>query len=295
MSFVLGPNRYGKAENRVVRIYRDTARHEIRDLNVTTALRGDFTAAHVEGDQSHVLTTDTQKNTAFAYAKTVGVSSPEAYALALGQRLLTAAPAATASRVQVLEYAWERVEVGGVGHDHTFVRRGGEEVRTAVVVRERDTQPTVVSGFTGLVVMKTTGSQFTGFLREDYTTLQDAEDRVLATSLTARWRNATTDGLDWDAAHAAVRQTCLAAFATTFSRALQETLWAMGSAVLEAHPHVTEIDFSAPNRHHFVVDLTPFGLDNPGEVFHAADRPYGLIEARVQREAHECREHFGEL
>jgi urate oxidase len=281
VSFVLGPNRYGKAETRVVRVRRDTARHEVRDLNVSTSLRGDFTAAHVEGDQSHVLTTDTQKNTAFAYAKRVGVSSPEAYALALGDRLLTA--------------AWERVEVDGTGHDHTFVRRGGEEVRTAVVVRERDGEPTVVSGFTGLVVMKTTGSQFTGFLREDYTTLQDAEDRVLATSLTARWRHATTDGLDWDAAHAAVRQTCLAAFATTYSRALQETLWAMGSAVLEAHPHVAEVDFSAPNRHHFVVDLTPFGLENPGEVFHAADRPYGLIEARVQREAHECREHFGEL
>src|SRR5512145_3307296 len=104
MGFALGPNRYGKAENRIVRIYRDTARHEIRDLNVTTTLRGDFAAAHVEGDQSHVLTTDTQKNTAFAYAKQVGVSSPEEYALALGERLLVAAPAATASRVQVEEF-----------------------------------------------------------------------------------------------------------------------------------------------------------------------------------------------
>ena len=43
MGIALGPNQYGKAENRVVRIYRDTARHEIRDLNVSTSLRGDFT------------------------------------------------------------------------------------------------------------------------------------------------------------------------------------------------------------------------------------------------------------
>ena len=46
---------------------------------------------------------------------------------------------------------------------------------------------------------------------------------------------------------------------------------------------------------HVLVDLSPFGVDNDGEVFIATDRPYGLIEARVQREAHECREHFGEF
>lgn len=293
MSFVLGPNRYGKAETRVVRVYRDTTRHRIRDLNVTTQLRGDFAAAHVEGDQAHVLPTDSQKNTAFAYARKVGVRSPEDYALALAERLLGAAPAATASRVQVEEYPWERVEVAGTGHDHTFVRRGGE-VRTAVVVRERGDRPLVVSGFHDLVLLKSAGSEFKGFLREEYTTLEDSGDRILATSLTARWRY-TGDPPDWDAGHAEVRRTCMEAFATTYSRALQETLYAMGVAVLEAHPHVAEVDFSAPNKHHFLVDLTPFGLDNPGEVFVAADRPYGLIEARVQRDPHDCREHFGEF
>ena len=97
MGIVLGPNRYGKAENRVVRIVRDTPRHEIRDLNVSTSLRGDFAAAHTDGDQSQVLPTDTQKNTAFAYAKVHGVESPEDYGLALGRRLLDATPAATQS------------------------------------------------------------------------------------------------------------------------------------------------------------------------------------------------------
>ena len=132
MGISLGPNRYGKAENRVVRVYRDTERHEIRDLNVSTSLRGDFAAAHVTGDQSAVLPTDTQKNTAFAYAKKHGVTSPEDYAVALGTRLLEATPAATGARVEVEEYAWDRIPVGGAGHDHAFVRRGGE-VRTAVV------------------------------------------------------------------------------------------------------------------------------------------------------------------
>ena len=165
MGIVLGPNRYGKAESRVVRIVRDTARHEIRDLTVSSALRGDFTAAHVDGDQSQVLPTDTQKNTAFAFAKRHGVSSPEDYAIALGQRLLEATPAATGAAITVEEHPWDRIQVDGAGHDHAFVRRGGE-VRTTDVDVERDGVH-VTSGLRDLVVLKSTGSEFKGFLRDD--------------------------------------------------------------------------------------------------------------------------------
>lgn len=286
MTYVLGPNQYGKAENRVVRIYRDTARHEIRDLNVSSALRGDFTDAHVTGDQANVLPTDTQKNTAFAFAKQHGITSPEDYALALGSRFLDVTPAATASRVEVEEYAWDRIDVGGQGHDHAFSRRGGE-VRTTVVTQDRsgDTSRTwVVSGLKDLVILKSTGSEFKGFLQDEYTTLQEADDRILATSLVARWRYETIEGVDWNKSFDDIRTVLLETFATTYSHALQQSLYAMGSAVLEAHPEVAEIKFSAPNKHHFLVDLSPFGVDNPGEVFIAADRPYGLIEATVQRE-----------
>ena len=286
MGIVLGPNRYGKAETRVVRIVRDTARHEIRDLNVSTSLRGDFASAHTAGDQSHVLPTDTQKNTAFAYARKHGVTSPEDYALALGRRLLEATPAANGATIGVEEYAWDRIDVDGAGHDHAFVRRGGE-VRTTQVDLTGD-RAVVVSGLKDLVVLKSTGSEFKGFLRDEYTTLPDADDRILATALRATWRHTGADpiggGVDWNASYDAVRALLLATFATTYSRALQETLYAMGRAVLEADEGIAAISFSAPNKHHFLVDLEPFGLDNPGEVFVAADRPYGLIEATVTRE-----------
>jgi urate oxidase len=282
MGIVLGPNQYGKAETRVVRIMRDTPRHEIRDLNVSTSLRGDFGAAHTHGDQSHVLPTDTQKNTAFAYAKKHGVSSPEDYAVALGGRLLEATPAAEGARVRVEEHAWDRIEVGGHGHDHAFVRRGGE-VRTARVDVTRE-RTEVVAGVEDLVVLKSTGSEFKGFLRDEYTTLPDADDRILATALQAEWRYRSDAHTDWNATYAAVRALLLATFATTYSRALQETLYAMGRAVLEAHEEIDRVSMKAPNKHHFLVDLAPFGLDNPGEVFIAADRPYGLIEATVLRE-----------
>jgi urate oxidase len=282
MGIVLGPNRYGKAECRVVRIVRDTPRHEIRDLTVSTALRGDFAAAHVAGDQSGVLPTDTQKNTAFAYAKQHGISSPEDYALALARRLLEATPAATGATIRVDEHAWDRIPVDGAGHDHAFQRRGGE-VRTTEVDLTAEAAR-VVSGLTDLVVLKSTGSEFKGFLADDYTTLPEADDRILATSLTATWRYADGAEVDWNATYDAVRTLLLSTFATTYSHALQETLYAMGRAVLEAHGEIEEISFAAPNKHHFLVDLEPFGLDNPGEVFIAADRPYGLIEATVVRE-----------
>ncbi|MBB5788526.1 factor-independent urate hydroxylase [Jiangella mangrovi] len=279
MAHTLGANQYGKAECRVVRVVRDTPRHEIRDLNVSTSLRGDFAAAHVTGDQTAVLPTDTQKNTAFAYAKLHGVGSPEDYALALGARLLEACPAAETAQVRVEEYGWDRIG------DHSFVRRGGS-VRTAVVTVGHDGTH-VVSGITDLVLLNSTDSEFKGFLKDEFTTLPETDDRVLATSLVARWRHASVDGVDWNASHEAVTATLLRTFAGTYTRALQEMLYAMGSAVLDAQPGLAEIRFSAPNVHHFLVDFSDFqvdGLSNDGEVFVAADRPYGLIEAQVTRD-----------
>jgi urate oxidase len=298
MAIVLGDNRYGKAETRVVRVVRDTDRHAIRDRNVSTALRGDFADAHETGDQAHVLPTDSQKNTVFAYAADHGGGSSEEYAVAVADRLLQANPYATSAQVRVEEYAWDRIPVGGPegpkGHDHSFVRRG-TETRTCVITvegRDADRRLHVLSGLTDLTVLKSTGSEFKGFLTDLYTTLAETDDRILATSLTAWWRwspdavgsTGSTDGRDWDAAYEAVRSVLLETFATTYSHALQETLLLMGRAALEAVPDLAEIRFSAPNKHHFLVDLAPFGTDNPGEVFHADDRPYGLIEAQLRRD-----------
>jgi urate oxidase len=286
MGRVRGANQYGKAENRVVRIVRDTPRHEIRDLNVSTSLRGEFAAAHATGDQSQVLPTDTQKNTVYAYAQEYGDRAAEEYAVAVADRLLEASPYATSAQVRVEEYAWDRVPVGPDGHDHSFVRRGTETRTCAITVEGRgdDRRLHVLSGLTDLTVLKSTGSEFKGFLQDRFTTLAETDDRVLATSLTAWWRWGPEAPTDWDAAYESVRAVLLETFATTYSRALQETLQLMGRAVLEAQPELAEIRFSAPNKHHFVVDLSPFGMENPGEVFHADDRPYGLIEAQVRRD-----------
>jgi len=281
MGIALGPNQYGKAENRVVRIYRDTPRHEIRDVNVSTSLRGDFSAAHLTGDQTSVLPTDTQKNTCYAYAKEKGLGPIEDYALALARHFVEDVAPVEGARIEVDEYFWDRIDVDGTPHDHSFVRRG-QEVRTTVVTIDGDRE-WVVSGLKDLVVLKTTGSEFRGFLTDRYTTLQETSDRIMATSLIARWRYLGTD-VDWDATYAGIRAVLLARFAQVHSLALQQTLWEMGRAVLERYDAVAEIKFSAPNKHHFLYDLSAFKLDNPGEVFHADDRPYGLIQATVVRD-----------
>jgi urate oxidase len=285
MAIVLGPNQYGKAETRVVRIYRDTERHEIRDLNVSTSLRGDYSAAHLTGDQANVLPTDSQKNTCFAYAKSRGVGEIEDYALALARHFVDDIAPVSRAHVDVQEYRWERVSVAGVEHPHTFVR-AGHELRTAAVTIDSGQAVNaswVIAGIRDLVVLKSTGSEFAGFLTDRYTTLAEATDRILATALTARWRYAGVD-VAWGDAFGQVRQILLERFASVHSLALQQTLWEMGSAVLAARDDIAEIRLSAPNKHHFLADLAPFGLDNPGEVFHAADRPYGLIQCAVQRD-----------
>lgn len=281
MGIVLGDNQYGKAETRVVRIYRDRPRHEIRDINVSTALRGDFTDAHQTGDQARVLPTDTQKNTAFAFAKQKGVGEIEDFALDLGRHFVDDIAPVEGARIEIDEYAWDRIVVDHSEHDHAWTRRAAE-TRTTIVTVQAD-QAWVVSGLKDLTLLKSTGSEFSGFLEDEYTTLAETHDRVLATSLTARWRYIGTD-LPWRATYDDVRRILVEQFAQVHSLALQQTLWEMGRAVLEAHSQVAEIKLSAPNKHHFLVDLTPFGLDNPGEVFHAADRPYGLIECTVARD-----------
>ena len=280
MAIVLGANQYGKAEVRVVAVDRSSPRHTLVDLNVSSSLRGDFAAAHTAGDNAHVLTTDAQKNTVFAFARD-GVGSPEAFGLRLARHFAGSYDWITGARVAVESYGWERITVGGAGHDHAF-RKAGAEVRTAVVTVDGD-RAHVLAGLTDLVVLKTTGSEFWGFPRDRYTTLAETRDRILATAVTARWRY--TDGeLDYDATFAGVRNVLLETFAATHSLALQQSLYAMGEAVLEQFPGIAEIRMSMPNRHHFLQDLSAFGLDNPDAVYHADDRPYGLIEGAVRRD-----------
>ncbi|ACU39747.1 urate oxidase [Actinosynnema pretiosum subsp. pretiosum] len=278
MGIVLGPNQYGKAEVRLVSVTRDGDTHSIKDLTVSTSLRGDLVDTHLTGDNTKVLATDTQKNTAYAFAKLYGVHQVEDFALRLARHFVAGQAAITGARVLVDEHLWQRIETNG----HSFTRSGGE-IRTAAVTVDHD-RAWVVSGLKDLVVLKTTGSEFHGFPRDEFTTLAETDDRVLATSVTARWRHSSDEVVDWAASYAEVRRVLLSTFADKHSLSLQQTLYAMAEAVLLARPEVAEVRLSMPNKHHVPVDLSPFGLDNRNEVFHAPQSPYGLIEGSALRE-----------
>ena len=286
MAHTLGHSQYGKAETRVVRVYRDRDPHELVDLDVSVALSGDVADSHLTGDNTKVLTTDAVKNTVFAFAKEHGEQArqPESFGLALARHFVDDVPQVSRARLRVEQYLWLRLP-----GPHAFVREGSL-VRTATVTYEAG-RAHVVSGLRDLVVLKTTDSEFAGFYEDRYTTLQPTTDRVMATSVTAQWWHSDLlDGavewgaVEWGTAFGRARTALCEAFAASYSLALQQTLFEMGSALLDAVPSAGEVRLSLPNKHHFAVDLAPFGLANPNEVFFAADRPYGLIEGTVRRE-----------
>ncbi len=275
---VLGQAQYGKAEVRLLHVERDGPRHEITDLNVTVTLAGDMAATYLTGDNSGVLTTDAQKNTVYAFAR-AGVRPVEEFALRLA-RHFTEIASVDRAQVRIEEYGWQRIDAGGAPHPHSFERLAGTKITS--VCAHSGGRAEVVAGVGDMVLLKSTGSEFHGFLRDRYTTLEPTDDRILATAVRGHWRIASNEA-DWGECFRGARAALAAAFAVTHSRSLQQTLYAMGEAVLAARPEVCEVRLSLPNKHHFLVDLGPFGLDNPGEVFYAADRPYGLIEGTVCR------------
>jgi urate oxidase len=275
VAIVLGPNRYGKAETRLVRVIRDGETHRLFDVNVTIALSGDLQATHLTGDNRGVLPTDTMKNTVYAFAKEYGISEPEQFALLLARHFLATQRQVATATVTIEWQDWHRLGPHSFQRDDSYLR-----LCRVDLIGDR---AQVVSGLRGMVLMNTTGSEFTNFLRDRYTTLQETTDRILASSVDARWRHVADLG-DWADSFAGARDALVDGFVNTYSGSLQQTLMSMGSHVLSTRPEIAEIRLALTNRHHHYVDLTPFGLANDNEVFVAGDRPYGLIEGTVLRD-----------
>lgn len=273
-------NGYGKAAVRLVKVDRGAARHELHDLTVEVQLQGEFGPTHTEGDNAQVLPTDTMKNTVYALARQGLVDPPEEFGERLGRHFLGACPAAHRAVITLAVHRWERLSATGAPEEHAFAR-GSAERRLATVTVER-TRTEVEAGLEGLGLLKTSGSAFTGFLRDGYTTLKETGDRILATDVEARWKY-TRPPREYGAAWNAARTALIETFARHQSASVQHTLYAMGEAALTSCAEIGEIRLVLPNRHHLLVDLTPFGLENPNEIFVASGEPYGKIEAVIGR------------
>jgi urate oxidase len=217
------------------------------------------------------------RNTVYALARQHPIESPESFASVLVRHFLEAGPSVTSARVRIVEHPWTRLG----SHPHAFERAGGGQHVATVTGDETDLR--VEAGIDDLLVLKTTGSGWEGYLHDQYTSLKETADRIMATVVTARWTYPRASQLDFAQMWESVRATVLEAFGDHYSPSVQFTLHRMGEAVLEAHPEVERIHFSLPNKHHLLYDLSRFGLDNPNEIFHATTEPYGLIEGTVER------------
>jgi urate oxidase len=278
MGITLGANRYGKSGVHLVVVDRTTSDHTVTDLRVDIRLEGDFEAAHASGDNSAVVPTDTMRGTVFAFARTQPVGDPEDFGLRLARHFVATVPSVTAATVGMRATPWRRI---GGDHPSGFVA-DASIVRTATVRVDTDGAH-VTGGIADVKLFKSADSAFSDFFTDDYTTLPETDDRMMATVMTAQWRY-RDDANDWAASATAIRDILLRTFADHDSASVQHTLYAMGHTVLAQRREVADIHLVLPNVHHVLVDLAPYGLDNPNMVFVATTEPYGVIEATVVRD-----------
>jgi urate oxidase len=279
---MLAENSYGKSRVRLAKVKRHPDRHDFREWTVEVLLEGDFESCFVDGDNRKILPTDTLKNTVYSLARTSSAECIEEFGIELLAFFLDHNPQISAARVTMSAKAWEHLHTGGRSHPTAFVQ-ASSECQTAEVAATRNEAPAIRSGFENLAILKTAGSEFAGFIKDSLTTLPEATDRLLGTSVRARWKY-SSPGVPFVPLRSKIREVLLSVFAGHASKSVQHTLYAMGENVLRDVPEVEDIELTMPNKHFLLADLSRFGQDNPNEIFVPIDEPHGAIEARIRRQ-----------
>jgi urate oxidase len=283
MSAKLTGNTYGKSDIRLTKVIRKGAIHHVLEFSVDILLSGDFADSYLTGNNSNIVATDSMKNTVYVLAKENNFTTPEAFAILLAEHFPTTYSQVSSTYVEIRQTAWTRIPHSGKPHDHAFLS-GGAELHTAVAMCPgKNTPAHITGGISDLLVLKTTNSAFKVFVNDRYRTLKDTDDRIFATSVTANWTYTNTN-IDFTTTHENIRTALLDVFATHMSYAVQQTMFEMGKAALDACPQITKIDLTCPNKHRIPVNLQPFGLENKNEIFVWTDEPFGNITATVSRD-----------
>jgi urate oxidase len=269
-------NSYGKTSVRLTYVDRSRNPHDVRELSIAILLEGDFASAYTDGDNAAVLPTDTMKNTVYVLARRLSWDSPELLGQGIARHFLDRLAQVSAVHVYIEQIPWTPI----ANHGAAFTQAGNE--RRTTRVRAARSGVELSSGIGGLQILKTADSGFSGFLKDEFTTLWETDDRLFGTVLQAEWRYLRTD-LAFNDCHRQVRETLLECFAEHKSRSVQHTLYAMAQVALDAVDTIGEIHIVMPNKHCLLVDLSRFGLDNPNRIFVPIDEPSGYIEARVRR------------
>ncbi|HEY4416450.1 MAG TPA: urate oxidase [Verrucomicrobiae bacterium] len=276
----LTQHQYGKARIRVLKVIRRGSHHSLKELDVSVTLQGDFDASYTKGDNRLVVATDSMKNTVNVFAKKELGGENEEFGIALSRHFLNKYPHVSCVEIGLSEHCWDRLSVGGKPHPHAFMEKSAAKPFARIIANRKGS--TVESGIEDLLILKSTGSSFEKFLRDEFTTLPETSDRIFATKLKATWTYAKKPK-----SHAATNQkiltAMLATFAKKFSPSVQVTLFQMGEAALKTAPQVSKIHLSMPNKHCLLINLAPFGLENKNELFVPTDEPHGQIEGTITR------------
>ena len=277
---VLGENRYGKSHVRVMKVDREGERHRVHEWNVEVWLKGDFRNCFEDGDNSRILPTDTMKNTVYYLARLTQATTIEQFATELVTYLLSNNPQVDEAAAGISATPWVPLLAGGQ-EDGTAFMQAGTVHDTTAVSGSRGSAVKVSAGFSDLALLKTAKSGFAGYIRDKLTTLRETHDRLLGTLASGEWDY--TEGADYTDARHRITDALLNAFAVHDSLSVQQTLYAMGEAALQAEPGISQIRLSMPNKHCNLVDLSAFGLENPNHIFVPTDEPHGSIEACIRR------------
>ena len=281
----LASNRYGKSRVRLMRVTRHESHHDLDEWTVEVLLSGDFETAHTLGDNSKILPTDTMKNTVYFVARQSKAESMEDYAKELIDFLLKRNPQVSGAEVAIESHLWKRLTVDGAPYPTAFMR-GSDERQTTKVSRRQGEAFTVTSGLDRLVLLKTAQSGFSGYIKDELTTLPETTDRLFGTALKAEWpytAEALAEGIDFNKVRGHLRETMIVTFAKHDSLSVQQTLLAMAEAALAHTDIIDEVHLLMPNKHNLLVDMSRFGTDNPNHIFVPTDEPHGTIEATVRR------------
>lgn len=208
------------------------------------------------------MATDTQKHTVYVLAKQNPVTPPELFASIVGTHFITKYSHIHAAHVKIVTHKWTRMTVDGKPHPHSFLR-DGEDIRTVEAVIREGKGVSIKSGIDRLLVLKSTGSAFYGFHRDEYTRLGETWDRILSTEVKAEWQWKEFSGLEevktvvpkFDEAFNAAKAITLDTFAKDSSASVQNTMYKMSDQILAAAPLVETVSYSLPNKHYFEIGM----------------------------------------
>lgn len=273
-------NRYGKGRVRVLRLDRERPEHEVRELSILAMLEGGFGRAYTDADNSAVVATDTIKNIVNALARDHLTADSETFADIVARFFLERYAQVSKADIRAVETRWRRMTLAGAPQPHAFTLDGNGRPFAHVVATREGAE--IRSGIESFTFMKTTQSGWSNFHADEYRTLADTDDRIVATAMDATWtwQSAPTS---YPAANAALMDAMMGEFVSTYSHGVQDSMYRMGEAALAAVPEVAQVRFGMPNKHYIPMNLAKFGRDATGTVFLPTDEPHGQIEAVVAR------------